>query len=95
MNTIKTNIIERFLIALLLVLNALFLYYWVALSANYCLHYDDVHFLWKMREFSIFEYVKEMYMTRGGNFVSYGLNGIIFKVSNWLGAYRFWTIIFL
>jgi hypothetical protein len=94
MNTSKTNLIERSLIGLLVVLNALFLYYWVALAANYCLHYDDVHFLWKMREYSIFDYVHEMYMTRGGNFVSYGLNGIIFTIANWIGGYRAWAMIF-
>ena len=94
MNTSKTNLIERSIIGLLVVLNALFLYYWVALATNYCLHYDDVHFLWKMREYSIFEYVKEMYMTRGGNFVSYGLNGILFTISNWIGGYRAWAMIF-
>lgn len=90
----KHSWVENSVIGLLVVLNALFLYYWVGLAANYCMHYDDVHFMWKLREYSIFEYVKEMYMTRGGNFVSYGLNGIIFTISNWIGAYRFWTILF-
>ena len=90
----KNNWVEKGVIGLLVVLNALFLYYWVGLAANYCMHYDDVHFMWKMREYSIFEYVKEMYMTRGGNFVSYGLNGIIFSISIWVGAYRFWAILF-
>lgn len=90
----KDNWVEKGLIGLLVILNALFLYYWVALSANYCLHYDDVHFLWKMREYSIFAYVREMYMTVGGNFSSYGINGIIFTISNWIGAYRFWPMLF-
>lgn len=94
MVTTKTNLIEKFLIGLLVVLNALFLYYWVALSANYCLHYDDVHFLWKMREYSIYDYVHEMYITRGGNFVSYSLNGILFTLSNWIGGYRAWAMFF-
>lgn len=58
------------------------------------MHFDDVHFLWKMREYSIFKYVREMYMSRGGNFVSYGLNGIIFTLSNRIGSYRFWAKIF-
>lgn len=89
-----SNWIEKGVWGLLIVLNALFLYYWVVLAANYCMHYDDVHFLWKMREYSILEYMLEMYMTRGGNFVSYGLNGIIFTISNWVGAYRFLAIIF-
>jgi len=90
----QSNWIEKVMWGLLLALNALFLYYWVVLAANYCMHFDDVHFLWKMREYSIFEYVREMYMTRGGNFVSYGLNGVVFTISNWIGAYRFWAIIF-
>lgn len=90
----KNNWLEKGVIGLLVVLNALFLYYWVGLAANYCMHYDDVHFMWKMREYSIFEYVKEMYMTRGGNFVGYGLNGIIFTIANWVGDYHFWPMVF-
>ena len=90
----KNNWLEKGMIGLLVVLNALFLYYWVGLAANYCMHYDDVHFMWKMREYSIFEYVKEMYMTRGGNFVGYGLNGIIFTIANWVGDYHFWPMVF-
>ena len=85
---------EKCVIGLLIALNALFLYYWVVLAANYCMHFDDVHFLWKMREYSIIEYVREMYMTRGGNFVGYALNGIIFTISNWVGDYHAWPIIF-
>lgn len=90
----KNNWLEKGVIGLLVVLNALFLYYWVGLAANYCMHYDDVHFMWKLREYSIFEYVKEMYMTRGGNYISYGLNGVIFTISNWVGTYRIWAILF-
>lgn len=90
----KDSLISKILMGLLIVLNVLFLVYWVGLSWNYCLHYDDVHFMWKMREYSIFEYVREMYMTRGGNFVAYGLNGIIFTISNWVGDYHFWPIVF-
>lgn len=86
--------VANILLGLLCVLNVLFLVYWVALSLNYCLHYDDVHFMWKMREYSIFEYVHEMYMTRGGNFVGYGINGLIFTLSNWFGGYRAWPLIF-
>lgn len=89
----KTTI-EKWIFMLLFILNALFLVYWIILAYNYCLHFDDAHFMWKLRDCSIFEYVKEMYMTRGGNFVSYGLNAIIFSISNMIGAYRFWAILF-
>ncbi|MBQ6723174.1 MAG: hypothetical protein IJQ84_01500 [Paludibacteraceae bacterium] len=90
----KTNWLRKGMIGLFIVLNTLFLYYWIVLAANYCLHYDDVHFMWKLREYSIFEYVKEMYMTRGGNFVGYGINGIIFTIANWVGDYHFWPMVF-
>jgi len=90
----QRNWIEKGVWGLLIVLNALFLYYWVVLAANYCMHYDDVHFMWKLREYSIFEYVREMYMTRGGNFVGYGFTGLVFKISNWIGAYYYWPILF-
>ena len=93
-NLKKDSLISKILLGLLVVLNVLFLVYWVGLSLNYCLHYDDVHFMWKMREYSIYEYVREMYMTRGGNFMAYGLNGIIFSISNWIGDYHFWPIVF-
>lgn len=93
-NLKKDSLISKILVGLLVVLNVLFLVYWVGLSLNYCLHYDDVHFMWKMREYSIYEYVREMYMTRGGNFMAYGLNGIIFSISNWIGDYHFWPIVF-
>ena len=88
------NWIEKSVIGLLVILNALFLYYWIVLSANYCMHFDDVHFMWQMRDNSIAQYVHEMYMTRGGNFVGYGLNGIIFTIANWVDDYHFWPIVF-
>lgn len=90
----KTNWLEKGMIGLLVVLNALFLYYWVVLAANYCMHFDDVHFMWQMRDHTIAQYVHEMYITHGGNFASYGLNGIIFTISNWVGDYHFWPIVF-
>ena len=80
--------------SMLVVLNILFLVYWIGLAMNYCLHYDDVHFMWKLCEYSIGEYVREMYMSRGGNFVGYGINGIIFTLSNWIGDYHAWALIF-
>ena len=90
----KTNLIEKSLAGLLVILNALFLYYWAVLSANYCMHYDDVHFMWQMRDHSIAQYVHEMYLTNGGNYVGYGLNGVVFSIANWIGDYHFWPIVF-
>lgn len=89
----KTITSKVFLLSLC-VLNILFLVYWILLSSNYCLHFDDAYFMWKLRDCSMFEYVKDMYMTRGGNFVGYGINAILFTLSNYIGAYRFWPIVF-
>jgi hypothetical protein len=90
----QNNWIEKGVWGLLIVLNALFLYYWVVLAANYRMHFDDVHFMWQLRDKSIIEYVHEMYLTKGGNYVGYTLNGIIFTISNWVGDYHFWPIVF-
>ena len=94
MDTKRNNFIEKSIIGLLVILNALFLYYWVVLSVNYCMHFDDVHFMWQLRDNSIAHYVHEMYLTKGGNFVGYGLNGLLFSVANWIGDYHFWPIVF-
>ena len=85
--------IQKILIALLGLLNLLFLVYYVALSCNYSLHYDDVHFMWELRDYSIGEFVYDMYMTRGGNWVGYGMNGILFKLANWVGDYHWIPIV--
>ena len=94
METTRINVIEKSLIGLLVSLNVLFLCYWTVLSANYCMHFDDVHFMWQLRDNSIAHYVHEMYLTKGGNFVGYGLNGILFSIANWMGDYHFWPIVF-
>lgn len=93
-NTKQISWLSLLFWGLLITLNMLFLVYWIGLSMNYCLHYDDVHFMWKLREYSIFEYVREMYMSRGGNFVGYGINGIVFSLSNRIGDYHWWSMLF-
>lgn len=90
----QNNWIEKGVWGLLIVLNALFSYYWVVLAMNYCMHFDDVHFMWQLRDKSIIDYVHEMYLTKGGNYVGYALNGILFSISNWVGDYHFWPIVF-
>lgn len=88
------TILEKVAIGLLVLLNVLFLIYWIGLSANYCMHFDDVHFMWKMREYSLPQFVHEMYMTRGGNFITYCLDAVMFIISNHIGVYRFWPMVF-
>ena len=86
-------VLQKILIAILGVLNLLFLVYYVALACNYSMHYDDVHFMWKLREHSVAEYVYDIYMTRGGNWVGYAVNGTLFKIANWVGDYHWIPIL--
>lgn len=94
MKELTKNWLEKGMLGLLVVLNALFIYYWVVLAANYSMHFDDVHFMWMLRDNSIAEYVHDMYLTQGGNFAGYAINGIIFSIANWVGDYHFWPIVF-
>ena len=88
------TVLDRVILVVLIVLNALFLVYWSILAYNSQLHYDDLHFLWKMREMSVFEYVKEMYLTRSGRFVGYALNGVRSIVVNALGFHQLWPLVY-
>lgn len=90
----NSKILNKCINILLVTLNLLFLIYYFLLAFYSHPHYDDLHFMWRMNEMSIFEYVKEMYFSRSGRFAGYGLNGIIFSVINFIGCYQFWPIIF-
>lgn len=89
----KTTV-DKLILYSLVLLNALFLAYWGILAFYSQLHYDDLFFLWKMREISVFEYVKEMYFTRSGRFMSYAVNGIISNINDALGYHQFWPMFF-
>ena len=94
MNTMKKTQLDKTILVCLLVLNTLFLIYWSILAYYSQLHYDDLHFLWKMREMSVFEYVKEMYYTRSGRFVGYAINGVVSNITDLLGIHQFWAILY-
>lgn len=68
--------------------------YWVILACYSQLHYDDIHFLWKMREMSLFDYVKEMYFSRSGRFVGYAINGVMSIVTDKLGFHQLWALLY-
>ena len=87
LNPINLNIILVFL-------NILFFAYYASLAYYSRLHYDDLHFLWKLRELSVGDYVKDMYLSRSGRFVDYFLTGIQFKIIISIGEYRFYPLIF-
>ena len=64
------------------------------LAVNARFHFDDLHFLWKLRDMSIWEYVSDMYFSRSGRFVGYFINGVVFKTILKIDAYWFFPIIF-
>ena len=82
------------LILLLASINLMFIVYYVILAIYSRPHYDDLHFLWKMREMSIYDYVMDMYYSRSGRFVAYAINGLVFKTINTVGAHWFFPIVF-
>jgi len=94
MNKNSKIIIENKTNILILILNLLFMVYYIMLAYYSRPHYDDLHFLWKLNEMSIREYVGDMYFSRSGRFVSYFLNGVIFKTILYLNEYRFFPILF-
>ena len=86
--------IGKIIVVSLIVLNILFLVYWSILAYYSQLHYDDLYFLWAMREMSLFDYVKEMYLTRSGRFVGYTLNGVKSVITDALGFHQLWALFY-
>ena len=86
--------LDKVILVSLIVLNSIFLVYWGILAYYSQLHYDDLHFLWKMRELSVFEYVKDMYFSRSGRFVGYAMNGIKAIITDALGFHQLWAIFY-
>lgn len=95
MKTIQSKtILDKFVLFGLVLLNTLFLVYWGILVYYSQLHYDDLSFLWKMREMSMFEYVKEMYFYQSGRFAGYALNGIQSIIIDALGFHQLWSMFY-
>ena len=88
------TILDKIILVCLIVVNATFLVYWGVLAYYSQLHYDDLHFLWKMREMSVIDYVKDMYFNRSGRFVSYVVNGVVSNITDALGFHQLWAIIY-
>jgi len=82
----KTNI-------LLLILNLLFVIYYALLAFYSRPHYDDLHFLWKLKESSIGEFINYIYMSRSGRFADYFIDGVVFKTILLIGNFRLFPLI--
>ena len=91
MNKLHQN---KLIIGLLITVNVLFAGYFLILAYYSRFHYDDLHFLWKLKEMSIGGYVSDMYVSRSGRFVAYALNGVVFRTILLVGEHRFLPILF-
>jgi len=78
----------------LLFLNILFFTYYLILSFYSRTHYDDLHFLWMLKNMSVNDFVSDMYFNRSGRFAGYFLYGVIFKIIIYFNEYRFVPILF-
>lgn len=94
-NLTQKDTLSNIIKGLLLATNIAFLVYFVVLAIYARPHYDDLHFMWKMQEMSIFDYVKDMYFSRSGRFGAYLLNGIVFSIINAAGASWFFPLLFI
>lgn len=94
-NLTQKDTLSNIIKGLLLATNIAFLVYFVVLAIYARPHYDDLHFMWKMQEMSIFDYVKDMYFSRSGRFGGYLLNGIVFSIINAVGASWFFPLLFI
>ncbi len=73
----KQNVIGyRIVLGLLILLNVLFLVYYIGLAIYNRLHFDDLNFLWHLREMTTCEYVVDKYLNWSGRFVGYFLNAL-------------------
>ena len=88
------TLLEKAVFFSLVVLNTLFLVYWVILAYYSRLHYDDLQFLWQIREMSVFEFVRYVYHSRSGRFVEYALTAVVMMVTDTVGFHQLWAIFY-
>jgi len=80
-------------ILLLCILNLLFLLYYLMLAFYSRFHFDDLHFLWKMKEMSIGQFVSDFYFSRSGRFVSYFKVGTYSKLILIFNEHRYLPVL--
>ena len=83
---------DRLLQAMLLLVNLAFMAYWCILAFYSRPHYDDLHFLLRMREMSVCDFVKHFYLTRSGRFVVYGIDAVVSNITDALGCHILWAL---
>jgi len=93
--TLTQKMKNKIIISLLIIANILFAIYYLILIFNSQLtHYDDINFMWELKNGSIFDYVKEKYLFHSGRFVAYFINGLTFKSMIFTGVRWFIPVFF-
>jgi len=85
---------NKLILILLVLVNLLFVIYFTLLAVYGRFHYDDYHFLWKLRDLTIPEYISELYFRQTGRFVAVFINGVVFKTILLTGYHQFIPVLF-
>ena len=89
----KKSIFSRNTVYLLAILNFVFIAYYVMLAFYSRFHYDDLHFLCKMKEMNPIEFASDFYFSRSGRFASYFKVGFYSEMIILLNEHRFLPIL--
>jgi hypothetical protein len=86
--------LNRNLILSLLFVNIAFLVYFSMLAYFSRPHYDDLQYLWKLKEMNIWELIDSIYFGLSGRFAAYFIYGLVFKFILFTDEFRFFPILF-
>ena len=87
--------IKKIIWGLIASLNAIFLVYYCGLAVNMRLHYDDIHFLYCAQEQNLWDYLDWVWFDRSGRMTVYAMNWIFSTITNHVGVYWFWPILYM
>lgn len=91
----KSLLINKFLWGLISVLNIIFLVYYCGLALNMRLHYDDIHWLYSAQVQNLWEYIEWVWYDRSGRITVYAMNWIFSVITQKIGIYWFWPILYM
>lgn len=91
----KHTLYRRFIWGIISCLNAIFLVYYCGLAVNMRLHYDDIHWLYSAQEQNLWEYLNWVWFDRSGRMSVYAMNWIVSTITNSIGYYWFWPLIYM
>lgn len=91
----KSTLASKSIWGLIACLNAIFLVYYCGLAVNMRMHYDDIHFLYCAQEQNLWEYLNWVWVDRSGRMTVYAMNWIVSTITNSIGSYWFWPLLYM